>query len=250
MKISTLYRYPVKGLSGELLKSAILKAGAYFPYDRLYAIENGSSGFDPEAPAHQPKIKFLMLMRNERLAKLATSFDEVTNILTISVNAKQVARGDISTPLGRLIIEQFFLAFCADDLRGVPKILEAPADFRFTDSRQGFISLINLASVRDVARVAGKDLDPIRFRGNITLEGLDAWAEHDLVGQTIQSGGVKLEILKRIERCAATNVNPQTAARDVNIPKTLLSAFGHTDCGIYARVIAGGELKLNAEFTL
>ena len=247
MKISSLYRYPVKGLSGEPLQSAILAADAYFPFDRMFAIENGRSGFDENAPEHQPKIKFLMLMRNERLAKLSTKFDQNTNILTISRDGRQVSRGDISTPLGRSIIEQFFAAFCREDLRGPPKLLEAPDGFRFTDSRKGFVSLINLASVRDLARVVGQEVDPIRFRGNIMLEGLEPWAENDSVGKTIQLGAVKFEILKRIERCAATNVNLQTATRDLNIPKALLTAFGHTDCGVYARVINGGEIKLNDE---
>lgn len=245
MKISSLYRYPVKGLSGESLTQAKLQPDAYFPFDRLFAIENGKSGFEEAAPEHQPKIKFLMLMRNERLAKLVTKFDETTNVLTIHRDGRQVSRGDISTPLGRSLIEQFFAAFCKEDLRGAPKLLEAPEGFRFTDSRKGFVSLINLASVRDLARVIGQDLDPIRFRGNIMLEGLDPWAENDLVGKIIQLGAVKFEVLKRIERCAATNVNLQTATRDLNIPKTLMTAFGHTDCGIYARVIEGGTLHLN-----
>lgn len=250
MKISSLFRYPIKGLSGEPLQSAILTADAYFPFDRMFAIENGSSGFDENAPEHQPKIKFLMLMRNERLAKLSTKFDQNTNILTISRDGRQVSRGDISTPLGRSIVEQFFAAFCKEDLRGPPKLLEAPDGFRFTDSRKGFVSLINLASVRDLARVIGQEVDPIRFRGNIMLESLEPWAENAMVGKTIQLGAVKFEILKRIERCAATNVNLQTATRDLNIPKALLTAFGHTDCGVYARVINGGEIKLNDESLL
>ncbi len=66
MQVASLYRYPVKGLSPERLERATLERGAYFPGDRLFAIENGPSGFDPAEPRHQPKIKFLMLMRNGR----------------------------------------------------------------------------------------------------------------------------------------------------------------------------------------
>ena len=139
MHINALYRYPVKGLSGELLDRAILKADAYFPGDRLFALENGPSGFDEAAPEHQPKLKFLMLMRNERLAKLETRFDDITQTLTILRDSKQVARGDLSAPLGRTIIEQFFAAFMKDELRGAPKLLTAPENFRFTDSKNGFI---------------------------------------------------------------------------------------------------------------
>ena len=67
-QVQSIYRYPVKGLSPERLARAELRAGEYFPGDRLFAVENGPSGFDPADPQHQPKIKYLMLLRNERLA--------------------------------------------------------------------------------------------------------------------------------------------------------------------------------------
>jgi len=243
MYINALYRYPVKGLSGESLPRATLQAGAYFPGDRLFAIENGPSGFDEAAPEHQPKIKFLMLMRNARLAKLETRFDEATQNLTIWRDGKPVTRGDLSTPLGCSIIEQFFAAFMQDELRGAPKLLTAPEKFRFTDSKSGFISLINLASVRDLGRVLGTDIDPLRFRGNILIDGLEPWQEFDFIGKTLKIGEAELEVTKRIDRCAATNVNPADATRDLNIPNTLMRAFGHVDCGIYARVTKTGDIQ-------
>ena len=44
-------------------------------------------------------------------------------------------------------------------------------------------------------------------------------------------------------RCAATNVEPTTGIRDLDIPKSLMQTLGHSDCGIYAEVIAAGEVK-------
>src|SRR5215204_4345346 len=95
--VQNLYRYPVKGLSPEPLARAELSAGQYFPGDRLYAIENGPAGFDPAAPAHQPKIKFLMLMRNEGLAALRTRYHDAASTLTIHENGREVVRADLST---------------------------------------------------------------------------------------------------------------------------------------------------------
>src|SRR5581483_3874155 len=105
-----------------------------------------------------------------------------------------------------------------------------------------FVSLINLASLRSLAAVLGRKLDPRRFRANIYLEGLEPWAELGLVGRTIRIGDARLEILKRIERCAATNVEPTTGERDLDIPGTLLRTLGHRDCGVYARIAAGGTI--------
>ena len=42
-----------------------------------------------------------------------------------------------------------------DSLRGEPQLLTAPEGFRFTDSRSGFVSLINLASVADLEKKLG-----------------------------------------------------------------------------------------------
>ena len=84
-------------------------------------------------------------------------------------------------------------------------------------------------------------VDPLRFRGNLHVDGWPAWQEFDLLGQTLAVGDVRLKVVKRIVRCAATNVEPRTGIRDLEIPKTLMQAFGHMDCGVYAEVTAGGD---------
>src|SRR6266516_80122 len=146
--IAAIYRYPVKGLSAESLVSTRLAAGQTIAADRLYAIENGPSGFDPAAPAYLPKQRFLMLMRNERLARLQARFDAATHMLAIELEGARVA------------------------------------------------------------------------------------------------SAARVKIVKRIRRCAATEVDPLTAARDLPIPGTLLRAFGNGDCGVYAEVMAGGEIAV------
>jgi uncharacterized protein len=243
IRIASLQRYPVKGLSPEHLPSAALTKGGYFPGDRLFAVENGPAGFDPDNPEHQPKIKFLMLMRNESLARLKTRYLDSITTLFIEEGGREVARGDLSTREGRLSIEAFFRRYMPKELRGPPKVLSAPEGFRFTDSRRGYVSLINLASVRELENVVGAPVDPLRFRGNIHLEGLGPWEEFGLVGQVLSTrSGVRLKVTKRIERCAATNVDPATGIRDLEIPKTLMRSYGHFDCGIYAEVLTGGSV--------
>lgn len=244
MRISSLYRYPVKGLSPERLSSADLEAGRYFPGDRLFAIENGPSGFDPADPVHQPKIKYLMLMRNERLAQLRTRFDDSRGELVIARDGKEEVRADTATEDGRAAITAFFEAFMPEELRGAPRLLTAPPSYRFTDSRSGFVSIINLASVADLSSRMGAPVDPLRFRGNVMVEGLEPWAELELAGRELTTAsGVRLRGIKRIERCAATNVDPATGARDLQIPKALMTHYGHVDCGLYCEILAGGKLS-------
>jgi uncharacterized protein YcbX len=244
MRIETLYRYPVKGLSPERVREAALATDGFFPGDRLFAIENGPSGFDPADPVHQPKIKYLMLMRNESLARLKTRYDDASGELVIRQDGQETLRAAMATAEGRSAITRFFEGFMPEELRGTPKLLTALPPYRFTDSRSGFVSIINLASVAELEGRIGRPIDPLRFRGNLMVSGFAPWAENDLVGHDINGpGGLKLQVIKRIERCAATNVDPDSGARDMQIPKALMQNYGHVDCGIYCRIVSGGTLR-------
>jgi hypothetical protein len=243
-RVQAIYRYPVKGLSAEALPCTQLEPGQTIVADRRYAIENGPSGFDPAAPAYFPKIRFLMLMRNERLARLTTRYDETTHVLTVREGERELARGDLSTEDGRAAIERFFGDFSAGELRGPPKVLHA-AGHSFSDVARKVVSIINLASVAAVENAAGAPVHPLRFRANVYVTGWPAWHEFDLVGGEVAIGpAARLKIVKRIVRCAATEVDPETGMRDLPIPRTLAQNFDHSDCGIYGEVVNGGEIAV------
>lgn len=239
MRVTAIYRYPVKGLSAEPLEAADLAAGETIPFDRGYAIENGPGRFDPDQPKHLPKVNFLMLMRNERLASLRTEFDAATRTLTIRREGKQVARGALDTSIGRMMIEQFLAAYMKEDLRGAPKIVSAEGH-SFSDVAAKCLHIVNLASVRDLERVAGRAIDPLRFRPNVVIDGAEPWAEFSWVDKMLTIGNARLEVFDRTMRCAATEVDPATAARDIALPALIERAYGHSDFGVYARVVASG----------
>lgn len=239
--LTELYRYPIKGLSPEALIRATLQPGKTVPGDRSYAIENGPIGFDPSAPKFFQKINFLMLMKNERLAALRTHFDDASQVLSINDGGRIVALGKLTSEEGRATIERFFTENFADELRGPPKILSSPG-YSFSDLAAPVISIINLASVASLEGVIGRPVNPLRFRGNLHVTGWDAWYERGLIGKELQIGDVRLKVIDEIVRCAATNVDPVTAQRDMEIPKTLMRHFDHNFCGIYAEVTAGGDI--------
>ena len=240
-RIQAIYRYPVKGLSPQALPRVSLRPGQTLPADRLYAVENGPCGFDPAAPAYFPKQRFLMLMRNERLAALRTDYDEATHTLTIHWQGREAARGDLRTSEGRAAIERFLADYCADELRGRPKVLYGEGH-SFSDVAKKVVSIINLASVAAVETTVGAAVDPLRFRANVYVAGWPAWHEFDLLGRGLALGAARVKVVKRIVRCAATEVDPDTGMRDLQIPRTLQQTFGHGDCGVYAEVIGAGEI--------
>lgn len=242
-QIASICRYPVKGLTPEPLPHTALKPGQTLLADRRYAIENGPSGFDPANPKWMVKAYFLMLMRDEWLAALQTHFDDASNVLTIRQNGAIAAQGDLETADGRAAIEQFFANSYAGEIKGPPKVLSSNGH-SFSDVARKVVSIINLGSLRAIENMVGQPVHPLRFRANLYVEGWPAWHESSLLDQTLAIGKARLKVVKRITRCAAVNVDPDTAARDLAIPQALMQRLGHNECGIYAEVIAGGDIGI------
>ena len=242
LKIAKLVHYPVKGLSGVEEAQATLSAGEGMPFDRVYAIENGSHRFDAPNPKWLPKTHFLQLMRNERLASLTLTFDEKNHTLALFRDGKRVAKGALKTKLGRQIIEQFLAGYMKADLMGPPRIVCAEGH-SFTDIAEKALHVVNLETVRNVSRVIGVDLDPLRFRANVYLEGVPAWQERRWLGKTIVCGDAHLKVFAETERCEATSVDPETAKRGQSVPSALLRTWGHDKLGLYAKVVRSGIIS-------
>jgi len=242
-QIAGIYRYPVKGLTPEPLPRVALKAGQTLPSDRRYAIENGPSGFDPADPKWLPKAHFLMLMRDEWLVPLRTQFDGDSHVLTIRHDGEIVAQGDLETAEGRAAIERYFATRRAGEIKGPPKLL-ASSGHSFSDLARKVVSIINLNSLRAIEAMVGQPVHPLRFRANFYLEGWPAWHEFELVERTLMIGDARVKVVKRITRCAAVNVDPDSGVRDLTIPQALMQRLGHNECGIYAEVVADGNVAL------
>ena len=232
--VQQICRYPVKGLNGEPLERVTLTPGQGIPDDRRFVIAYGlGTGARPG---------FFQLTQEERLAQLRVAYDPNGPTLTISRQGRQVVSADPCDQTGRMLLNQFFAGFLAGSPRGTPSFRETDGGNRDA-ALPNPVSIINLASVRDLERVARQAVDPRRFRGNILIDGLPAWTEFAWLDREIRIGGARLRVLDRIERCAATNVNPDSAERDMNIPLTLRKGFGHIDMGVYAEVLESGEVK-------
>jgi uncharacterized protein YcbX len=175
------------------------------------------------------------------LAALEAEFDEETTTLTLKRDGRQVARGNLNTRIGCQMIEQFIAAYMKGTLRGPPRIVSAPGH-SFTDVAAKCVHIVNLASIRELERVCGRPIDPLRFRPNIVIDGAEPWAEFSWIDKPIRAGTAVLEGFDRTQRCAATDVEPITGKRDMALPAILERTWGHTDFGIYAKVLGDGEV--------
>jgi uncharacterized protein len=242
--IASIYRYPVKGLSGEPLERTELAAHQGLRGDRQFALARAGTRFENDEIHWQPKNSFLMLMRDERLAALATSYRDADGTLTICRDGRKVVQAKLNTPIGRGVVEEFFSAYLREQISGRPRMVTAPQQKMLSDHSEPLVSLVNLASVRDLERVVGDTIDPLRFRANLYVDGVPPWSELQWPGTEITIGDARLVVTETIECCAAANVRPGRGIRDMNIPKALQRGFGHVDCGVYARVIAPGTIAV------
>ena len=244
--VEGLFRFPVKGLSAEPLDVVALQPGKGFPHDRELGFLRPTAAFDPEHPEPLAKTNFYMLARDAALAGLRTRYDPERRTLTIAAGEDERAFA-LDTPEGSAGAEAAIaetLSLPADER---PRLVHGNGH-RFTDvsvtsaTFMNAVSLINLASVRDLGERTGTTLDPLRFRGNIVFDGWPAWSELDAGEAIIEVGPLRLKALKRTQRCAATTVNPATAMRDVFVPRLLMEHYGHADMGIYAEVLTAGTI--------
>lgn len=247
--ITQLYRYPVKGMSPESLQKVDLQVGEIIPLDRHFALAHGTTEFNLNVPKHLSKTHFLMLMKNEKLAALRTVYDEKTGVLSIFQSGQLVVSAKLCHTTDRQTIEQFFIQYLDGAIRGQPKLVYAPGH-SFSDVNAKVLSFINLASVRDFEEKLGQSVDPLRFRANVYYESHSAWSELDWVGREFTVGTAGFKVLKRTQRCAATEVNPQTAERDIPVPKMLLKHYGHSDMGFYAHVVQAGNIAISDELII
>ncbi len=248
--VAAIFRHMVKGFTPEPLAHVELGPDRGFPHDRTYAVENGPSGFDVCAPVFTPKQKFTVLAAIPKVAGVRTRFDAATGVLTGEAAGAPTFAGRLEDPAGREAFAAWLTIVLGDEVRGPLRVVDARGEFRFTDHPLGQVSIVNLASVRDLSQKVGVDLDPMRFRANLYVEGWPAWAENDWAGRGLMLGWAQAKVFKPIVRCAAIEVDPTLARRDLNLVKALFDNYGHMHCGIYVRIAAAGRVSVGDAVTL
>ena len=253
--ITAIYRYPIKGLSPDPLDRVALSVGKCLPHDRRFAIALGTTQFDPARPQWLQKTQFIMLMRDEKLARLTTRFEPASGMLSVARDGVAVLHESLTEPEGQCRIAAFFDEFMGAAVPGPLRVVEAPghafadAHKRSNATTDQYVSLINRNSIRDLETRLGAAVDPLRFRANVYFDGPPAWQEHDWLEREMTLGGARLRVVATITRCPATDVNPATAERDIAMAWELTRHFGHNLLGVYAEVVGAGDIAVGDRLT-
>ena len=225
MRITHLWRYPVKSLGGEPLTSTRVDRGG-IPFDRQYIILDGDT-----------KRKGKTLDANlvaELLAYTASADNGSVSVrtpdaLTFAVN--EAFSSHLQSALQRpLSIES-------------AKSASEP----FHDEHD--ILVINAASIRALSEEWGSPVNPLRFRPNIMIDGDDVppYGENEWVGRTFQVGDALFEGAMLDARCAVTTIDPETLQKRPDFLRLIVER--HNMCfGLYCRVRAPGRIEVGDEW--
>jgi GntR family transcriptional regulator / MocR family aminotransferase len=239
--VSSIYRYPIKGLSAQPLSRIVLEAGRPFPADRMLALARPNTPIDTRAPKWAKKGMFVMLMLDEVLAQVKTHLDVDTMQFTITQGNREILAADLDDEDDCAKVEEYFHRL-VPTLRAAPRLVRSPGG-HFMDKPDNVLSLINLATVKSLGEQWGFEINPLRFRANFYIDGGRPWEEFEWIGSDLRMGGATFRVDRRNGRCGATNVNPDTGRRDLDIPGSLRAAFGHKDLGVYLVTREGGAVE-------
>ena len=250
--IKSIVRYPIKGLSGENLKNITLEKNQVLPGDREYAFSRSHVTYDRNNPTYLRKTNFLALVKEEKLAKLDTKFDPKSRELIIRLDNQIVIKETLFEEENIYKVETFFQNYLNLGIDEKPKLVRGikvennnNLTHSFSDIPDKAVSIINLDTINELEKKLGKKIAPSRFRANLLIDNGNPWEEFNWIGKKISIADCVLEVFKKTQRCAATNVNPENAIRDINIPNEINTHYGHLDLGVYARVIKSGLVSIS-----
>ena len=249
IRITEIWRHPIKSHGRELLDDVVLEAGATMPWDRAWAVLHEASRFDRDNPEWAHCATFGRVAKAPELAAINTHFNAETGVMVLTHPRRAPLEFSPASPTGEAEFIDWVTPLYPEG-RVAPTGLAQVPGRGMTDSDYPSVSINSHASLRALSQRAGREMSAMRFRGNIWIDGIAAWEEFDWVGKRLGIGGVVLEVVEPIERCTATTANPETGKVDFDTIRLLEEDYGHKDFGVRAVVITGGRIANGDELRL
>ncbi|MEX0969929.1 MAG: MOSC domain-containing protein [Paracoccaceae bacterium] len=247
-QLAHIWRHPIKSHGHEAIERASLIPGQGLPLDRVWAVIHANSQVDVAAPAWASCRNFVIGADVVGLGAISAETGADGRI-TLRHPSRDLITLDLDDAADQARLLEWSKPLIPADRPAATAVVRLQNHGVF-DTDFASISLNNLASLGALSAQAGQSMDMRRFRGNLWVDGLDAWAEHSWCGRSLRIGTASFQVVEPIARCAATTVNPKTAVADVQTPYLLRKHWGHRDFGVYLRVLEAGDIALHDELVL
>ena len=245
--LQSIWRFPVKGLKGQTLSCCNLAVNASLPGDREYAITTGSPITHEKLDAGwMNKRHFIQLCATSGVVGWQLLPDEAHEHLILLHHGTEIMRApaNAATPLMEALYQHQPEIFS-----GQPRLCRMSGD-AYTDTPAPWISLGGSASLADFGKVTSTPPDNRRFRLNLIIETETPFEELDWAGRIMTIGSVILEIIEPVGRCAAINVDPDTAKSNTNLLGMMRNHYNHSNLGMFARITTAGKICCGDRYQL
>ncbi len=234
-QVEAIFRYPVKSMGGERLVAAHLGWHG-LDGDRRLALRrlDDRSGFPWLSASKRPDLlRFVPLARKDE-----TEEELPTHVRTPDGAVMPVFGEDLAGEIARR--------------HGAPVQM---MQLRHGIFDEASISVITLDTVREIARLAGSNLDVRRFRPNIVVRAVRSspFQEDEWLGGVLSFGdgdwASAITVTMRDARCSMVNLDPDTAESAPEVQKAVVRA-NNNFAGIYGTVIRTGSLAVGQSIFL
>jgi uncharacterized protein YcbX len=247
--VESLWRYPVKSMSGEAMAEMFMGFSGIYG-DRCYAFKNSAArkGFPYlNANVQQQMLRYRPRFRYAERAAKPPNLTEAVNIAPGATPANAEPDDlmlDVVTPSGAVVAvdDPALIEMLGEGLRGENRLTLVRSDRALTDCRP--VSLISLQTVRQVEAELGIPIDKRRFRANVYLNLASGYgfAEDELVGRRLRLGSsAVIMVLERDPRCKMMSLDPDTGEHNPKILRKVAQAHA-AFAGVYCAVLIEGIL--------
>ena len=253
ISISSINYCPVKSVSFQTIKKCEIRKNIGIVGDRIFAFSKGLDSnqaelFEKKLEDRRGKWnKILTLKNSPSLNKYNFLFDNDKLTLTkknneiLAININDTGQYEL---LSNKILE-------LENSIQKPLFLMKNKDIPFFDTSISnktvlthSISLINIKSIEDFKNKTNQEIETQRFRGNIYIDGIDAWEERNWIGKIIKINNISFKVEKNIPRCVAINLKPNTDDNSLNLLQSLKKNYNHFDIGVYLTALDDGQLNI------
>lgn len=253
MKLRSICRYPVKGLSGQIVTSTSLLTSG-IPWDRAFAFifADGDPGGD--VVPWLRKSHFATQNDWPGLAALQANFNEHANHLSISHAGQLAVTAPLTTSSCRQPLDDFMSAYIktlqphkkAKHPTPDPLRLVGGIGANYADRKQPAVSILGSRSAHALSEALQHDVSVHNFRGNLVIDTNEAWEELRWVGKELQIGAARLRVIEPIIRCPNINVETHTGAMPIDV-FAYLAKLNKAVFGVMAEVVVAGEIQTGDE---
>ena len=253
VSISSINYCPVKSISFQNIGDCKIRKNIGIVGDRVIAFSKGLESnqvqlFEKNLDERRGKWNKILTLKNSPVLN-KYNFKLKDNKLTFTQKKNEILTIDISKTSEHKLLTNKILEL--ESSLQKPIFLMKNKDIPFFDTsisnKTGLthsISLINNQSIEDFKNKTNQEIDAQRFRGNIFVDGIEAWEERSWVGKIIKINNISFKVEKNIPRCVAINLKPNTDDNSLNLLQSLKKNYNHFNMGIYLTALDDGQLNI------